>query len=356
MSIPFQKVTRLDESFEIGGVMKFLEKSWDYSLTVTASDNFGNCYTEDFTIHASYFQNGLLNSTTGWTVTKGTVGATDYTSPLRNPVYGLTTTNSTRTCLEQSFPVIPNKDYTLVFWCRNNSTTEQPARIEISELNQEIDCLPSGDSYRCYALTFNSGTYTTLTIILNSGNTGGTTSENTFFTGLRLFPTHSYNLGFEELTNDFPVFWDIARRYSLATTITVENDPTNIRGGDHSLKINNSRNNAAFAVNRIIVVKPNTRYRLTGYVKTAGVSQGRGAYIYISYNNTYWNSNGIFATNDLPVYFFKISSGCLRLTFEAASFVSLKLMSQFSRSFFVVSRIIASCGKGSVLHYFILSS
>lgn len=85
------------------------------------------------------------------------------------------------------------------------------------------------------------------------------------------------NASFEELQNGDPVAWK-SHVYNDrgGTSFTLEQDATKVRTGKYSLKINSTGGTDA-GWRASIPVKPNTDYRLSGWIKTEGIRGARGA-------------------------------------------------------------------------------
>lgn len=291
-----------------------------YPMTVTVSDSYGHSFTEDFTVYVSYFRNGLLNSTAGWTALEGTVGSpvTNW-SPFLDSVSEFATTIS-RTAISQNISVQNNTDYSLVFWCRNNLTLGD-ALLRVDQLGQEVICPTSADYYNYYALRFNSGANTTLTVSLLAGNGTEVSSGKVYFTGLRLFPSHYDNLGFEEVYNGFPVDWTGEVRSGNRLALTSESNPANVRSGNYAARIDGPVMNASIFHNQHLIVRPHTNYRFTGYIRTNNVvadnPAGRGAYFYLSHAGGVEYSVGVLGTNGWQLQTIDFNSG-------DSSFISLE--------------------------------
>ncbi len=90
------------------------------------------------------------------------------------------------------------------------------------------------------------------------------------------------NPSFELVENDAPVGWSPQTWKDLGRTEFVHvSDKSKVRSGSRSLKIG-SANGADAGWRTVVKVKPNTEYRLSGWVKTEWVSNAKGALLTVS--------------------------------------------------------------------------
>jgi hypothetical protein len=295
-----------------------------YSVTVQVNDSSGGKYVTDFPVYASFFKNGQLTVnpetvSNGWTVSVpghivGPGGGYFY------PIYGLLTDADHRAnSMTQTVTNLQtNTDYTLAFMARTNELTPfNAASVRIGTL-VETTLNIDDPNFVYYTVRFNTGANTSLPITINAGSVSNPCTGNLYVTGLRLFPTPSYNFGFETVDGNLPArWWSEATSTTTLTTFTVETNLANVHSGSRSLKISSPALDYAKSVQPTVSVKPMTRYRLRGYIKTSGVTGAVcGANMIVTTYGLWATTPQIFGTNDWQLVEFEFDTGnntCIRV-------------------------------------------
>ena len=96
--------------------------------------------------------------------------------------------------------------------------------------------------------------------------------------GFKQGPNLVKNASFEDVAGDLPSNWKIQKWSGPArfATYAIETRPEFVRSGSRSIRISSTKGHDT-CVNQSIPVKPDTEYRLSGWVKSAELSGARGA-------------------------------------------------------------------------------
>ncbi len=268
--------------------------SWDqlgktFVLLVKATDSYNNTFSEEFTIYASYINNGLLNKGSESTIDEWTTQGNaqfirdskvwKFYHPFKIDRQFVISSNSSWGAFRQSIDVDCYTNYKLIYWTKNELTENaDKAFIRIEELNKRIPMSVIND-FVCNSTHFFSDSNTTLTLSLHSGDDHNLTSGLMYFTGLRLnklvdtVATQLTNGNFENGFANFPVGWTIE---SWANYAKFQWEDSAGIGGSRCVSIAVEQNKDDARWVQDIRLSPATKYKLTGWIKGENIALKEG--------------------------------------------------------------------------------
>ncbi len=104
------------------------------------------------------------------------------------------------------------------------------------------------------------------------------------------------NPSFEETVNGEPKGWQV-RNYKGEANYSMNEDPADARTGKHSMRIG-SKEGADSSWFSHVTLKPDTEYRLSGWIKTEGVLGGHGALLNVHELQHEAKTNSLIRNND----------------------------------------------------------